>query len=394
MGRSPGDGTFDAEQRIQSDPGNDHGRTRTRRDVLIAGGVGMATMAAGCVGSGNTQKSSKTTTTETNQETAFRLHWDRNENIYANITAAEQWTWPKHGVDVTVKTSNGGQAAAKSVASGNESFGSGGYGAVLKLIDSGAPLTVVANFTGPWGGVLSLEDTNITSWMDLEGKTVGQFPFGSTPIVAKAAMKRRGVDISNIKFQNVQPGSGMTSLMKGEIDAMIRYVPQTKARLEMEGYSVNALKSVDVLDHLGLAFFVHDDVLDQNRELVDGMVAGFIDGIRYWAENHDEVIEAQKKVASESQWKPKLNDRMTGPVYAAQAPPTETGLEHGKGWISEGRLQKTIDIFHEAGAIDSKPSMESIYTNEFVENNQSLAIDTAKALYDKLDEFDVGPNYI
>ncbi|MFW5918975.1 MAG: ABC transporter substrate-binding protein [Halanaeroarchaeum sp.] len=368
--------------------------TNTRRAFVAAGGAGLVTAFAGCLGAASNESSDSTTTVDPSQETDFRLHWDRANNIYANITAAEEWTWPKQGVDVTVKTSNGGQAAAKSVSSGKEPFGTGGYGAVLQLIDSGAPLTVVANFTGPWGGVVSIDSTTLDSWSDVEGLTVGQFPFGSTPIVAKAAMRREGVDLDAVNFQNVQPGAGMQALKDGGIDALIRYIPQTKARLEMEGHDVHVLKSVDVLNHLGLALYAHDDVVADDPELVSKMVAGFIDGLKFWAENHDQVMDAQKDLVDEANWRPELNERMLGPVLAAQAPPKEVGREYGKGWITTDRLQKTIDIFHEAGAIDEAMDPETTFTNEFVEQNQSLAIETADALYERLEEFDVAPDYI
>ncbi|MFB6093662.1 MAG: ABC transporter substrate-binding protein [Halanaeroarchaeum sp.] len=374
-------------------------RTRSRRDVLVAGGAGLATAVAGCTGrTGTTAKTSTgqqttpATTEEPNDKAEFRLHWQRYSNLYANVTASEHWTWPAHDVDVTVKPSNGSQAAAKSVASGKEMFGSGGYGAVLGLIGSGAPLTVVANFTGPWGGVVSLEETGITSWTDLEGKTVGQFPFGSTPVVAKAAMRRRGVDLSTIQFQNVQPGSAISLLIQGNLDAIIRYVPQTRARLGIEGYSVNALKSGAVLDHLGLALFAHDDVVDRDPDLVNDVVAGFIDGLRFWATNHDEVMARQKEIVKDSRWQPKLNDRLLGSVYAAQAPPKDVGLEQGKGWVDEDRLEKTIEVFHDAGALDTAMDPQTVYTNRFVEQNRDLAVDAAKALYAKLESFEEGPN--
>lgn len=375
------------------DDGSPDSVTNTRRGFLLAGGVGLLSSMAGCIGATTNQPQDETTS-EPTQETDFRLHWERSENIYANVTAAEEWTWPDHGVDVTVKTSNGGQAAAKSVSSGKEMFGTGGYGAVLQLIDSGAPLTVIANFTGPWGGIISMEDEGISTWADLEGKTVGQFPFGSTPIVAKAAMRKEGVTLEDVEFQNVQPGSGMTALMDGSIDAIIRYVPQTKARLELKGHSVNVLKSVDVLDHLGLALYAHDDVLSNDPDLVSKVVGGFIDGVKFWAENHDQVIEAHKELIGEENWRPELNERMLGPVLAAQAPPKEIGEEYGMGWVSADRLQKTIDIFSEAEAIDEPIEPEEAFTNQFVEAHQSLAIDTANALYDRLAEFDVGPDYI
>lgn len=391
------DASTDARRAERSD-GTDDAATRGRRPVagsrrrfLQLSGLAAAGALAGCLTGGGTNQAG---TLEDGASASFRLHWARRSNIYANFTAAEKWTWPQRGLDVSIDTANGSQAAAKSVAGGNDMFGSGGYGAVLQLVENGAPLTVLGTFTGPWGGVVSLKDAGITAWTDLPGTTVGKFPFGSTGPVAKAAMREAGVDPSTVEFQNVQPESGISLLMQGKLDAIVRYVPQTKARLHLNGLEVNALKSGDVLNHLGLAVYAHDDVVAERPAVADAFVGGWLGGMKMLAEQYETVMAAQKEVVDASAWKPKLNEQMRGAVYASQAPPEDVGTNHGCGWVSADRLETTIDVFHDAGLLDSRPSTGDVYTNEFVERNRDLAVETAQALYSRLEEFDVGPDYI
>jgi NitT/TauT family transport system substrate-binding protein len=378
---------------------------RSRRVFLASTGTAIGAGAlAGCLGGSNgdtggggvddTEGTDESTTTPEPEDVTFRLHWTFNTTgLYANFYAARKWTWPEHGVDATIKHANGSQSAAKVVAKGDNKFGSGGFGAVLQMIANGAPLKVLGVISGPWGGVVSLGETGITSWTDLEGKTVGKFPFGSTGPVAMAAMRKKGVNPDEISFQNIQPGSGLKLLKSGKLDAVIRYTPQSRVRLELADHDVNTLRSGAVLDHMGLAFYTHDKVVNKEPDLAEKVVAGWIDGVKRYAAKQEEVVDDYRKFFGEDKFEPKVAERMLPYIYAAQAPSEDVGSEHGYGWLSEDRLQTTIDVFQDAGLLEKSVNPGEVYTNEFVEANQDLAVGTADALYSELEQFDVGPDY-
>jgi ABC-type nitrate/sulfonate/bicarbonate transport system substrate-binding protein len=353
---------------------------------------------AGCLGDGTDEGQGETTPTPTETprpEVAWRGQWVRSSITYANFSAAEEYTWAEQGLDVTYKSSQGSKAAAKSVASGAEQFGNGGFGAVLQLIENGAPLTVLGVQKGALGAVISLSETGITEWTDLEGQVVGRYPFGSTGPVAEAAMRERGVDLSAVTFRNVQPGSGLQQLISGEIDALVRYGPQGRAELEFEGFDVNVLLSSDVLGHLGAAIFAHDSAVENDPDLTSRVVGGWLDGIRLWAEDYEKAIEAHRPHVEENgEWRPDYYERVLGDIYASQAPPEERGREHGKGWIPAGKMETTIEVFTDAGLLEEQMPAEDVYTNEFIDRNHDLAVDTAEALYDRLAAFEVGPDAI
>ncbi|MFB6150762.1 MAG: ABC transporter substrate-binding protein [Haloarculaceae archaeon] len=381
-------------------------------------GVGAVAALAGCLdsvtGSGGTETpnpesdgdgtetpnpESTTDATETpNPKTSFRFQWYRNHTTtFAPLTAAEKWTWPEHGVDVTVKESEGSKSAAKAVASGKNQFGMGGFGAVLQLIENGAPLTIIGVGMDPFGGVVSMAETGITSWKDLEGKTVGQYPWGSTGPVAKAAMREKGVDLSKVSFQNVQPGSALKLLVNGKLDGMIRYTPQGKAKLAVDGHDANILRSVKVLNHLGVAVYARDKVVENEPDMVSNVVGGWLDGIKMWATDYDKVIAAHKKLVTKESsrpWNEKFHERLVGPMYAAYAPSEGTKPDHGKGYVPKQRMQTTVDVFRDAGLLDEDHSAGDLYTNEFVEDNHDLAVETREALVEALKDYDVGPDYV
>ena len=302
-------------------------------------------------------------------------------------------TWEEQRLDVEYVTASGAQAAAKSVASGKDQFGNGGMAAVLQLIEKGAPLVVIGQIADPMGGIVSLQKTGITEWSDLEGKVVGQFPFGSTGPAAKVAMRREGVDLSKVTFQNIQPGSGQKLLLSGKLDAVIRYFPQIVERLEYEGKQANVLKTVDTLDHLGVALYTRREFVENDPEMVDRFVKGWLNAFQIWATDVDQVIELYKPLAV-GEFNEDLERQTLPGLYASHVPPKELGLEYGKGWTPKAQLQNTIDVFESTGLLNGDVSPEDVYTNQFIEQNQDLAIETAKQLYGALEQYEEGPNYV
>jgi hypothetical protein len=76
-------------------------------------------------------------------------------------------------------------------------------------------------------------------------------------------------------------------------------------------------------------------------------------------------------------------------------PPKDVGTSRGKGWTPPEELRTTQSVFREAGLLEQDLTLEEYYTNEYIERNQELAVETAKAYYDALEaNFDVGPNYV
>ncbi|WP_411968087.1 ABC transporter substrate-binding protein [Haloferax sp. YSSS75] len=385
----------------------------SRRAILAATGAGIATAISGCLGAtGSTGGSEETTTEESSatattdaenestpeaserQDITYRGRFKRVGLAPAvNDGGIALGAWREQGLDVEYVTSSGAQAAAKSVASGKEKFGNGGIMAVLQLIESGAPLVVLGQVADPMGGVVSLKETGIESWTDLEGKVVGMFPFGSTGPAAKTAMRTAGVDVSKVTFQNVQPGAGLKLLLHGELDAMIKYFPQMQDRLEAEGEEANVLKTSDVLDHLGVTLYTRREVVENEPDLVDRFTKGWLNAFQLWATNVDEVIDVYKPLAA-GEFDEELERRTLGDLYASQVPPKEIGLEYGKGWTPPEKLRHTVDIAERAGLIEGNLDPETVYTNRFIEQNQELAVETAETLYETLQEYDAGPNSV
>lgn len=310
-----------------------------------------------------------------------------------NSAGVEMGLWEEEGVNVEFLPSSGSQAAAQSVAQGKDMFGNGETVAPLKLIQKGAPLTIIGQVIDPLGGVISLAETGIESWADLEGKTIGRFPWATTGKLAPQAMAKQGADPETVTWRNMQPGAQEKLLIQGEIDAAVAYFPQAEVRLQAKGHETNSLALSEVLPYLGVSLFTRDEIVENRPELVNRFVRGWLKANRVFATKLDRVVEIQKNyVASFNE---EVERKTVGPLYAARVPRRELGTEYGKGWTPPEALRGTQEVLHEAGMLEETRSIDTYYTNEYIERNRDLAVDTAKAYYERLSQdFDVGPNYV
>jgi NitT/TauT family transport system substrate-binding protein len=392
----------------------------SRRGFLATGGASVLVALGGCLGLGGsgdqtpsatstptaTATSTTTTSTSTTESDAGSTTTAQLESVSyrhrykltgigsaVNVVGARMGPWEAEGLDVSFDTSSGSQAAVESVASGKDMFGNAGISSILNLNEDGSDLVIVGQMLDPMGGVVTTGKQDITTWGDLEGKTVGQYPWGSTGVAAKVAMEQEGVDLSKVSFQNVQPGNGEKLLLNGNVDAMIKFFPLSKARLRAQDLSPNVLITSNVLNHLGISLFTRREVVENKPDVVNSFVRGWLKSYQIFANRIDEVFELYKPLAVES-FDESIQREALGEYYAAQVPDPSVGAEHGKGWTVSSQMTSTIDTFTDAGLLEGTISADAMYTNEFIEQNEGLAVETASEIYDALEQYDIGPNYI
>lgn len=359
----------------------------SRRRLLAAGGAVAAGGLSGCLGVFGESGEEMPAIT-------YRHRYKRaGIGTGMSDAAVALGAWEDQDLDVSFETSSGSYAAAKSVASGKDMFGNGGVAAPLGLRQQGESLVILGQLYNPMGGVVSPGEHGIETWQDLEGKTVGTFPYGSSGPTAKAAMRRKGVDLSTINFQEIQPGSGYKLLVEGKIDAQVQWVTTVIPRLESNGYDPNVLVTGQVLDHLGVTLYTRREVVEDKPDVVERFVRGWLEAYQIFANRVEKLLEIYKPKAIEG-FDEEIA-RASYPTYLAGAAPIESiGRQYGKGWIPPVKVDETATIFEEAGLLDGQVSIEDAYTNEFVNRNRDYAVETAAELYDRLEDFDVGPDYL
>ena len=353
----------------------------SRRSFLATGITTAAVAGAGCIDIIGGSSS---------EEVTYRHRFDRSGIGSAGYDAGvELGIWEEEGLSVDFDISSGSEAAAQSVASGADEFANAEVAAVLKLIDEGAPLTIIAQETTPLGGIISLDDTGIETWDDLTGQVVGRFPWGVTGSLGAAAMQQEGVDSTAVEWRNVNPGAHIVLLLEGEIDAAVAYYPQAVARLNHMGHETTVFPLSSVLDHLGNTVVTHDNLVTEDPEIVNQFIRGWLRAHRTFITDPDEVIDIHESIVAE--FDEVVERKVLGSVLASRIAP-EIDLVHGMGWTPEDRMENTLEVLAGIDLIDDELPEGTTFTNQFIEENQTLAIETAELYRDILTaDYDVGP---
>jgi ABC-type nitrate/sulfonate/bicarbonate transport system substrate-binding protein len=164
-------------------------------------------------------------------------------------------------------------------------------------------------------------------------------------------------------------------------------------RLRQQDLSPNILPTTDVLDLPGVTLFTRKEVVENNPDVVDAFVRGWLQANRTFANDVDRVFRVYDDIASQY-YDEKLNREALPTFYSALVPSKDVGQEHGKGWVESSKIQEITTILAENDIIEGSLSPSDAYTNRFIERNQDLAIETANDLYDRLEEYDVGPDFV
>ncbi|WFP16109.1 ABC transporter substrate-binding protein [Citricoccus muralis] len=143
----------------------------------------------------------------------------------------EQGIFEEHGLDVEISTSNAGAAMLPAVTSGQLDFGVGNPLSVLTAVDQGLDMRIVAGYSNSLGegddiaGVVTLADSDIESYADLEGKTTSVNALrtlGDLTIMADA--EEEGADPTSLNFSEMPFPDMQAQLEAGNTDAI--WVPE------------------------------------------------------------------------------------------------------------------------------------------------------------------------
>ncbi|NKX93922.1 ABC transporter substrate-binding protein [Sanguibacter hominis ATCC BAA-789] len=185
----------------------------------------------------------------------------------------------------------GGPASIQAVATGQADIGNAFNGAIIKLIDSGAPIKAVLASYGSDeltnGGVYVLEDSPITSARDLIGKKVAVNTLGAqAEAVDRSWLKQEGLtpeEIAQVELTVVPPVNAEQTLREGQIDAAGLSGPLQDLALERGGLR-KLFSEVDLFGELSYGSYVLPSALiEKNPDAAADFVQGTARAIR-WAQ--------------------------------------------------------------------------------------------------------------
>ncbi|HPS32321.1 MAG TPA: ABC transporter substrate-binding protein [Anaerolineaceae bacterium] len=203
--------------------------------------------------------------------------------------AIENGYFADAGLDVTLNYGNEADLIAL-VGSGKQQFMIASGEQVLMARAQGLPVVTVYNWYKEFPvGIVSLAEKNITSPMDLKGKTIG-LPglYGANYIGFEAFAQNEGLRDSDYTLQSIGY-TQVESLVSGIVDAAVIYLSNEPSQLRAMGYQINTLRVADSIDLIGNGLVTNESTIKEDPELVRAVLGALLKGIQFSAENPDET---------------------------------------------------------------------------------------------------------
>lgn len=306
----------------------------TRRKLVTMTAAGASALAASCFPRPALSQPVKV---------RYTLSW-LPTGQYAFIYAARQLGFFKQrGIDLDISRGFGSLAAIQAVSTGQFDIGGAQTGAILLSVIKGQNLRIAA--TQGYDatlGILVPEKNPIRTPKDLEGRKIGVTPTSADTPFLPAYCRLAGVDFDKLQIVQLDSKILEQSAMSGVVDAILVTGLSSIPNFVSENIPFRMLP----YSHVGLQFYWQNTIvtsayLEKNKELVDNVVAGILEGIKFMLLNPQEAMERHLKehqelaIGKNGRLYVELGLGLTSAIMMAPE-----SIEHGLGYTDFAQIDK------------------------------------------------------
>jgi NitT/TauT family transport system substrate-binding protein len=328
----------------------------TRRNVLGAGAVSLAALSLPAIVRAQSLKSLK--------PVSLQADWVYGGPNAGLVVAKEKGFFADAGLDVTINQGKGSGSTAQIVASKAVQFGFADGFVVGNSVSKGMKLKMVAGvYRRNPCAALVLEESDIKSPKDLEGKTVG-IATGSAQFQQwPAFMKGAGLEPSKVRVINVDGAGAGPALISGQVAAIAGFAQGYIPSIEIRGKKkVRAFWYADEgVTAMSNGIIVHQDLLAE-PDLIRGMVRATMKGFIYGRANAEEMTQIVKKYQETTD--PAITLREAQLSWSTWV--TLTTANKPLGWMAPEDWTATVAVLKAYGGVTTPLEAAELYTNEFV----------------------------
>ena len=330
--------------------------SRSRRQFLCQVGVaaGLAAVPLGRRGRAQAKR-----------QVTMRLDWLYQGPNAGFLVAQDKGFYEQAGLNVEIGPGKGSGSTAQLVASKAAQFGFADGFVVGNSVSKGMSIKMVAGiFRRNPTAVVVLEESDIKTPKDLEGKTVA-IPTGATQFQQwPAFVKGCGLDASKIRVTNVDPAGSPPALITGQVPAIAGYAQGYVPSVEIRGNKkARILWYADCgVTAVSNGIIVHSDLIKEDPELVRNFVAASLKGFLYGRAHIEEMVAIVKKFSEATV--PAISRREAELSFNTWVTPNTAGKP--LGWMSDKDWDETVAVLKQYGGVTSPLEATQLYTNEFV----------------------------
>ena len=330
--------------------------SRSRRQFLCQVGVaaGLAAVPLGRRGRAQAKR-----------QVTMRLDWLYQGPNAGFLVAQDKGFYEQAGLNVEIGPGKGSGSTAQLVASKATQFGFADGFVVGNSVSKGMSIKMVAGiFRRNPTAVVVLEDSDIKTPKDLEGKTVA-IPTGATQFQQwPAFVKGCGLDASKIRVTNIDPAGSPPALITGQVPAIAGYAQGYVPSVEIRGNKkARILWYADCrVTAVSNGIIVHSDLIKEDPELVRSFVAASLKGFLYGRAHIEEMVAIVKKFSEATV--PAISRREAELSFNTWVTPNTAGKP--LGWMSDKDWNETVAVLKQYGGVTTPLEATQLYTNEFV----------------------------
>ncbi len=295
--------------------------------------------------------------------------WSKPIAEQSNLFLAQEKEWfTDAGIEFEYVPGAGGGDAVKNIIAGNADIAFADLEAVLLAVENGADLKVIYNiYPHNVFNLVSLNEQGIETVEDLRGKDVGVYSFTSGTyqnlklLLYNAGMTEEDVHVIETGVLNFGP------LMNGQVAA----TAATDTGLydaEQKGLeAVDVIEAKEVLNTPSDVFVVTEETFEQKQDLLIDFLQVYRDSVNYTIEHPDEAAKAAVDTAIDGQDQARNEEIIQ---IRNQVSVNEQMKEKGLGWFDQALIQRVEDTYVEMGLLEEPVGIDTIVSNELVEQLQ------------------------
>ena len=295
----------------------------------------------------------------------MRLAWLFQGPNVGFIVARDKGFYEQAGLDVTIGPGKGSGSTAQLVATKDTQFGFVDGYVLGNSVSKGMNITMVgAVYRRNPTAVVVLEESNIKSAKDLEGKTVG-IPTGAAQFQQwPAYVKGCGLDSSKVRVVSIDAAGSPPALITGKVQGIAGFAQGYVPSVEIRGdKKVRILWYTDCgVTAVSNGIAVHNDLLKEDPELIRAFTAASLKGFLYGRKHPDEMVVIVKKYSDATDVR--ITRREAELSWDTWVTPNTAGKP--LGWMSDKDWAATVDVLKKYGGVTTPLEAAQLYTNDFV----------------------------
>ena len=297
----------------------------------------------------------------------FLLDWILYGKHAPFFAALDFGFYKKNGLDIFYERGFGSGDTSKRIASKVAPFGFADTGTVVAARVAGAKVVEVGmiHAKAPYA-LYTLKAKAISSAKDMKGYNLGSPKANAARIMFPPFARKGGLDPGAVKWTTMKYGATLPSLLSGRVDGIVDYTTggvTIMAKGKDVGKDVAEFRYTNVgFDVYSNGLIVHEDTIRENTDMVRRWVKANMEAWGYC------LLYTQKCVQNFYQYAPGMSKKLVeGHYVEALNLLIDDGVKrNGLGWMTEEKMNVTIDLVTKYTPLKKRISAKDLYTNKFL----------------------------